>query len=356
MSKVLFAWISAFLMVAVGCAVLVDAADDSAATCPSSCHCLDPADVTVTGSVNVYYYVNNQWDAVNVAAYDLKQAVDAASNTLGYSLTYATGAAVWTDGTNPSVNYGEIAAVNNSATFTVFVYDNTNSQWIEAQTAIGWYRPFADYASTTFPDGSSAGAANIAIVPGTVTMNNGVPVIPAGAAAELAMVGLTQITQTAEYRYCFHLRDMTSSIEIPDDYEVLVYNGRAFVTDTLTATDLVGGIVVYGYGSDGYQALKNALPGQVVGQEVTFELHTNPNNTTYYTFYSWMDTVLGAGTESEFGSNYSTYTYWASYICNLTNPDTDYLQYTLGYYSKLVGNYNPMCGFTYRYEVSTYYW
>ena len=339
-------------MVAVGCAVLVDAADDSAATCPSSCHCLDPADVTVTGSVNVYYYVNNQWDAVNVAAYDLKQAVDAASNTLGYTLTYATGAAVWTDGTNPSLNYGEIATVNNSATFTVFVYDNTASEWNIAQTAIGWYRPFADYAATEFPDGSSAGAANIAIVPAAVSA------IPAGTAAELAMVGLTQITQTAEYRYCFHLRDMTGSIEIPDNYQVTVYNDRtaSFVSTTLTATALQNGLVIYGYGSDGYQALKNALPGQVVGQEVTFELHTNPNNTTYYTFYSWMDTVFGAGTISEFGENYSKYTYWASYICNLTNPNTDYLQYTLGYYSKLVGYYNPACGFTYQYEVSLYTW
>lgn len=351
MSKVLFAWISAFLMVAVGCAVLVDAADDSAATCPSSCHCLDPADVTVTGSVNVYYYVNNQWDAVNVAAYDLKQAVDAASNTLGYSLTYATGAAVWTDGTNPSVNYGEITAVNNSATFTVFVYDNTNSQWIEAQTAIGWYRPFADYASTIFPDGSSAGAANIAIVSGTVTMNNGVPVIPAGAAAELAMVGLTQITQTAEYRYCFHLQ---ANITVPAGIMVTIYDedDEAFTTVELNSTLLANGIVVYGYGSDGYQALKSALPGQVVGQEKTFELHINPNNTTYYTFYSWMDTVLGVGTVSEFGENYSKYTYWASYTCD----GNSYLSYTFGYYSKLVGRDLPACGFTYHYEVSLYTW
>ncbi|MBQ4411271.1 MAG: hypothetical protein II848_00470 [Candidatus Methanomethylophilus sp.] len=348
MSKVLFAWISAFLMVAVGCAVLVDAADDSAATCPSSCHCLDPADVTVTGSVNVYYYVNNQWDAVNVPAYDLKQAVDAASNTLGYSLTYATGANVWTDGSNPTVNYGEIATVNSSATFTIFVYDNTSSQWIEAQTAIGWYRPFADYAATEFPDGSSAGAANIAIVPAAVSA------IPAGTATELAMVGLTQITQTAEYRYCFHLQ---ANITVPIGVMVTVYDeDEGFTTVELNNTMLTNGIVIYGYGSDGYQALKNALPGQVVGQEVTFELHTNPNNTTYYTFYSWMDTVLGAGTISEFGDNYSKYTYWASYTCGHVTGGTDWLSYTFGYYSKLVGNYNPACGFTYLYEVSLYTW
>lgn len=348
MTKQVFALISAILMLAVGCAVVVDAADESTAC--NGCNCMSPEDVTVTGSVNVYYYTNNNWTSTNVAAYDLKQAVDAAASVLNYTVTYAAGASSWADGYNPALNYGEIATVNNNATFSIFVCNSTSANWTVAQDAIGWYRPFSDYASTTFPDLSSAGASNIAIVPGVSTGT-----IPAGATGT---IGLTQVTQTAEYRYCFHLQGSDGHIVIPDNYEVTVYNALSgFTTTTLTASMLANGIVIYGYGSDGYQALKNALPGQVVGQEVTFELHTNPNNTTYYTFYSWMDTVFGAGTITEYlDGGQVKYTFWSSYTCDHTPTSYDWLDYTFGYYSKLVGNYNPACGFTYNYEVSIYPW
>lgn len=336
MNKQLYALISAVLMVAVGCAVLVGATDDSSAAC-TDCNCVDPANVTVTGSVNVYYYSENGWDNRTVAAYDLKQAVDAAASALGYDLTYTNGADSWVSGWDPSINYGQIATLDESSTFTVFVYNDAQG-WIVAQDAIGWYRPFSDYASVTFPNGSSAGAANIALVPAAVTA------IPAGTTG---MIGLTQVTETAEYRYCFHLQ--ANSVVVPAGVTVVVYDedDEEYVEKTLTTNMLRVGIVIYGYGSDGYQALKNALPGQVNGQNKTFI-----DQGGYYTFYSWMDSVLGAGTVSEFGEDYSRYTYWASYSCD----GADYLSFTLGYYSLLKGGYNPACGFTYHYEVSTYYW
>lgn len=337
MNKQLYALISAVLMVAVGCAVLVGATDDSSAAC-TDCNCVDPANVTVTGSVNVYYYSENGWDNRAVAAYDLKQAVDAAASALGYDLTYTNGADSWVSGWDPSINYGQIATLDESSTFTVFVYNDAQG-WIVAQDAIGWYRPFSDYASVTFPNGSSAGAANIALVPAAVTA------IPAGTTE---MIGLTQVTETAEYRYGFHIQGSYNNIQIPSGYRVTIYNSSSglFQKTILTPSKLSEGLTIYGYGSDAYLALKNALPGQVFGQDVTFIDHDG-----YYTYYSWMDRVLGAGTLSEFGSNYSTYIYWASYTC-----DGDYLSFTLGYYSKLIGSPNGACGFQYHYEVSTYTW
>lgn len=85
-----------------------------------------------------------------------------------FPITFATGATDWQKTeqgiSNPNENYGTIATVNGSEAFTVFVYTST---WEIANPAIGWYRPYADYASAvTFSetDGRSAGSSNIAIV------------------------------------------------------------------------------------------------------------------------------------------------------------------------------------------------
>ena len=105
-------------------------------------------------------------------------------------------------------------------------------------------------------------------------------------------------------------------------------------------------------------ALKDAVGSALAGQLLGWQTNINPNTgATYYTYYSWMSTLFGAGTVSEFGydedleQNYSKYTYWASYT-----GTGGYLLYNFGWYSQLPGAYNGGSEFKLTYEVSIYYY
>ena len=320
----------------------------------------DDVDATTTeGGVKVQYYDGNSWSSRTVVAYNLYKAVIAANTgedneRLNYTLTFATGATDWQKTeqgiSNPNENYGTIATVNGSGAFTVFVYTST---WEIANPAIGWYRPYADYASAVkFSDSDhrSAGSSNIAIVVGTVST------IPAGSEATIP---LTPIAQNATYMYTFVLKDLVGSVAPTTwpsvsffDFEESEWRTKVLSSANLRSTN---GIKVRGYGSDAYLALKNALgSSNVIGQETVTKVNSNSDGSTYLTYYSWMDKVLGSGTISnsdtnDDGSVTTTYKYWASYTSTGA-----YLQYTLGYYSGIAGASNQGVDFRFYYEQSVW--
>ena len=329
------AMIVAMMMVAVAVACVLPATGDSDAT----------TDEVTTGTIKVYYYSDSAWSTKTVEAFDMYQAITTANtgtDALGYTLTFADGATSWkkTSGTEPytyeepNENYGKITAVNGSSTFSVFVY--SGGSWTVANPALGWYRPFTDYAAlVTFPNeqwqsGATAGSSNIAIVPGSISM-------PAGATG---MLGLTNVGTGTKATYVFELKDSTGTVS-PTTWPVVTYyndDDEDWNSGTLTSSMLSDGVKISGYGSDAFLALKNALgDANATGQEIQSVLNVNPDETTYYTYYSWLDKVLNKGTESEFGTNYSIYRYWNSGNC----PNCD-MKFTLGYYSKLIGAPNSL--------------
>jgi len=162
----IFSIIVAIVMATVGCVTVFGESDNADAI------------TTSTGTVKVFYYDGAGYDSAVVPAYDAYQAIKAFdathdSITIGDAVDnerihYLSNQ--WGDYTEINGNYGVLATVNGSSAFSIFVYQD--NAWVKAQDAIGWYRPFADYAENCFfvNDAgariASAGAANIAIVMG----------------------------------------------------------------------------------------------------------------------------------------------------------------------------------------------
>ncbi len=295
-------------MATVGCVTVFDESDNADAV------------TTSTGSVKVFFYDGFNYDSAVVPAYDAYQAVkafdathdsitigDAVDNERTHYLSNQ-----WGDYTEINGNYGALATVNGSSAFTIFVYQD--NAWVPAQDAIGWYRPFADYAENCFfvDDAgehiASAGAANIAIVIGNYAEIPGNPG---------ATIGLTEVTQTADFRYTFHIFDSTATI-----------------TDH---PELVDGVDIVGYGSDANLALLQALGDLASSQDEIVKTNVSGVGNTYYSYYSWSEAIYGVGTQYGMiidGVEY-TYVYWES-----RDSEWNYLDFNLGHYSALNGALN----------------
>lgn len=324
--------IAAMVMVA-GVFVIANS-DDSEAT-------------TLTPTVNVYYY-NNGWVCSPQTAYDLYQAVYQAS---GSAFTITTSHGSWVSGYNPDKDYGMISEVNSSSSFFLFAYDNASQQWKNVTTSsIGWIRPFADYgAIVNVPNAPISASANIAIVTGAEDVDT-----------ITGMIGLCDVRGYDNTLYKFTLSDVTvPGIQFSNALVKTMVNG-VWTNVFISATDIQGNNTfdVYGYGSDAYLALIDAVGANLVSDNMAnnkidaWVEHTAPDNSKYYTYYSWMISLFGVGTVSEFGDDYSTYWYWMS-----SAPNNPYLSFNFGYYSQLTGAYNNVgSDFYYTYYTETYTW
>mgnify|MGYP006903489807 CR=1 FL=1 len=324
----------AVMMVAVVAFSVVQISDDYDASVAES----------TTGQVKVYYYDGN-WSSNTVNAFDLYQAISIAtsgSDKLNCIVSFADGADSWkkTSGTapytyeEPNENYGKIATVNGSTSFSIFVY--VDGSWSVANSALGWYRPFSDYeivfpdvTTTPWSEGTdSAICANVAIVSSVVSS------IPDGANG---MIQPTDVdTNNSAFSYSFFIKDSTGTVSVPSDVSVTyLKEDGTWGTKNLDNSAISNGITIRGYGSDAYSALKDALYGEVSGQDTTFILNLSQYGSEYYTYYSWIDEILGYGTETLTNSDGSTtYRYWASYT-----SDNVYLNFNFGYYTGLSSLY-----------------
>lgn len=338
-------------------------------SCTSVVSLLDvDADTDEVANVNVYYYTDaGSCSCVSVYAYDLYQALVAAQSELeftfelysedatdyqGYAVTYEGGSwNAWHDATaagypeeysywdiNPY--YGTLTKINGSDVLNYSIYVGIDSEWVTAEPALGWYRPFQDYADVfEFENGASAGSANILIAP------DGVDVPYPENAMEL-----TSISKTGtDYRYTFFIQDDSNSITIDGSIPVIYDISGTNMSGFITTSNLQEGVTIVGYGSDAYLALNDALSGYIEGQSVREDNSQDPP-----TYYSWLETIFDVGTVSDFSQNeegywVSTYIYWASYTSGGT-----YLDYTLGYYSGLPGAANSGTDFRLVYEKSEY--
>ena len=324
-------------MVMVAGVFVITNSDDSEAT-------------TLTPTVNVYYYSNNQWNVSNETAYDLYQALENAQYTLGYSIdsNYSS----WVSGYNPDMNYGKIATVNDSTSFTIYAYDGV-SQWIDiTSSSTGWIRPFADYgAIVNVPNSNISASANVAIVTGNESVS-----------AITGMIALGDVHGHTNTLYKFTLHDNVGTLTFSNVPVKTMVNG-IWTTVFISASDIQGTnyFDVYGYGSDAYLALIDAVGASLVSDNMNnnkidawVEHQVFDENQvyqySYYTYYSWVVSLFGVGTTSNFTPTSSTYWYWMS-----SAPNNSYLSYNFGYYSQLTGAYNNAgYAFNYTYYTETY--
>lgn len=328
---------------------------------PLSFASVSDADTSDSGNINVYYYTNsNNYSTVTVDAYDAYQALKEAQTGLGYTITaevttgtdYYGNTITYNDDlwyvdfityTDINAGYGTLATINGQSASNYDIYISTGTTWALAEDALGWYRPYSDYASSVIFDVDAeddvyAGASNIAIVPSGVT-----PVVPIG---DDALMPLTQVTRTSEYRYSFYIQDDTQTVTVPAGTDVVMdYYGIDLVTEFNTDA-LRQGMSIVGYGSDAYQALVDALGDNLIGQMMVTD-----DSQGYTTYYSWMGSIFDAETEYNYDADtgLTEYIYWSSYT-----GGGDYLMYTLGYYSGLDGAPNAGNSFRIIYESMTY--
>lgn len=332
----------AFMMLAVGFLAMVQITDGSNAT-PSGSY---------TQNVNVYYYEESgsEWGSYTIQAFNLYAALDGAKGHFGYTISTAEGNGSWVSGYNPNENYGVITQVNGSTTFNIYAFDG--STWIDVTgKPIGWIRPFADYGATVvIPGVSFSASANVAIV------------LADQSSEDLPTTGVQTMPSVSGYTntlYQFNLYDKTSTLTFSNmPVKTLDSSGEPAVTHiNNTAIQGTNQLKVYGYGSDAYLALIDALGTSLLSDNlvpggggkiyawVNHDVYNSDNvyQYSYKTYYSWMDKVFGYGTVQT-GTGYN---YWASYNGDTYTdpmPDTSYLNFSFGYYSQLEGAYNGTNG------------
>ncbi|MCQ2070056.1 MAG: hypothetical protein MJZ68_02885, partial [archaeon] len=205
------------------------------------------------------------------------------------------------DDLNPE--YGKVTAIGNvvnsdSAVWNVAYYKG--NEWNVATCTLGYISPFAD---------AFCASANVALYYGDVTLS---------VIADHASNSASLITPLgADYLYSFNIKISTNDMPIiAQNTMVQVLDNHKLQYIDLTADMLRSGVTIYGYGSNAYAALKNAVgAANITGEE------------SYATYYGWINTLFGLGTVS--GSNYI---YWNQYIA----PNT-YSSFSMGYYSTITG-------------------
>lgn len=331
---------------------------------------MDGADsdaVSTSGTISVSYMGQDAsvFTTETTTAYDMYQAVVALDESLGFTANVSEANQSWVSGYNPNIDYGTIDTITDDGVTTdissyhIYAYCTKTTSggvettgWYDALDALGWMHPYEDYSAyfTVGSDKYSLAVANIAISYGAASANQ---------LSAITVKDLVPVSRyDSAYQYSFNISG--TGLNAIAGADVTVYDDDdGFITSTLTTAVQDGVNVlaeqrIYGWGSNAYEALKDALGSDnVVGQEEYAIQHTNSDGSTYYTFYSWMDTILGSGTESSFTETTSTYKYWASYT-DSSYSATSYCSYTFGYYSGESGAPNACTDFGLRYETSTY--
>lgn len=332
----LCAVLAAFMMVAVAGVVVVQFTDDS-----------DAALGTYDQKINVYYWDGSQWQASTQGSYNLYQAINAAAGDSGLTPVTATGNSSWVSGYDPNRSYGEITSfvkIENDEPVVITDYAIkvwSGSAWVDyTDVPLGWIRPHADYGATvTVPGAAFSASANVAIV------------LNGQDATTLPTTGLQPLQTVAGNNntlYTFTIHDDANELTFTDYKTVQVFDpvSATMSTTSFTATGIQGNnsVVAAGYGTDVYLALIDALGTNLVSDNIDASTgkilawvehqvfnEQNVYQYSYYTYYSWMVSAFGAGTD--YDEDTGEYIYWGSY-------SGTYLQFSFGYYSQLSGAYN----------------
>ncbi len=273
------------------------------------------------GNVNISVYNGTSWTVYSGTGYNAYQAFIAAygSNVVSdgdyvkqYTNTYGA-----YDDINP--DYGKITSVNNVANsstseWKVLYY---NGSWNVASCTLGFISPYTD---------AYCASANVALYYASVTTDVTSDEDMISAATNGASISANLIDPSgSDYRYSFTIKVSASDVTpiIASGTQVWVMGDFDYEQVVLTQSMLSAGVTVYGYGSNAYAALKNAVgSSNINGVE------------DIATSYGWLNTLFGLE------SNYTTagYVYWNQTISG------NYSSFNMGYYSTITGV--PADGYT----------
>ncbi len=340
------------------------------------------SDVDATGTpagnfqVSFMGHGDSSFASKTVSAYDGYQAVTAADADLGFTANASAANALWYvvyyEGTayeyrDCNIDYGTLSSIDEAdadgtstnypiSDYHIYAYgaktttDGISTEWFEIIPAIGWMHPYSDY-SAYYTDPNSNGAVTYSLAVSNIAISHGI------ATPEqlngIATIGNTPVSKyNGAYQYSFKISG--TGLKSFSDVSVTMKDEEGFYDDVIEGGTSIAETTIYGWGSNAYEALKDALGiSNVNGQSEYAKVHENSDGSMYYTYYSWIQDILGSGTESSSTGTSTTYKYWASYTSPSCTSDS-YCLYTFGYYSGITGAPNSVSDFGLRYEVSTY--
>ena len=284
-----------------------------------------PASATATGlgEFNIYFQIDGSYSDATSAPTDFigEWAGYYAQATDGYlalidvltdlnllsNMTVDGSFYLTTPYTTNNTDYGTITklfGLENSTESSWNVYVYKNGSWSEGIDAIGLYQPFSDYVE-------EYRVSNIALYYGATgsleSMDfDGLSIIP-----------LTQVPASASDAHA-------------SDYQVDFTFVRTVDGQTVTTTAV-------GYGSNGFEALKNAVGTDAI---------TGVIGSSDYGTYGWLTKLFGIGTVQISGQETpddwtdDVYTYWALYYDDPATAEVDwkYADFTSAFYGTLDGS------------------
>lgn len=335
----LFAIMATIMMLAVGFVSYVDDTKDSDAA------------TTLGANVDVYLVNGNSVTSTSVYAYDLYQALTAASSVSSFDLNgvgTTTANSSWKQYVvpsygdpyyNPNENYGTLTSVTVGetiySTFDVYVYQKavggSTYSWMSPLDAIGWYHPFGDYSAYyTVGSGDSAVDYSLSAAAIAIVINNG------SAPYFSARTPMGIYNDTDGCLYQFYLKGDSATGAIGKNVRLYNQYTEQYYTHALTSTDLEQGITIYGWGSNAHEALKVAVCGNLDAEEMYAKYNPIDSTTGYYTYYGWYNSILGVSTQIiDNGDGTYTYHWWETSTVNGSVVTST--QFSLAYYSGLSG-------------------
>lgn len=323
-TKILVA-VVAFMMVAAGVAI-IDATQESDANASNG-----------LATHNFFFAKpgDTSWTTFSGEGYNafiaLKEALDDEGTHYVVNSSYT---AIVDGYTTINSSYGQFSLIQNliGSTYSVFIYSTTTQSWLPGPTtALGFYQAYNDYDA-------NLRTANIIIYDGTIATAQAIGIaLPSGS----SLASIFDVTTTAAFKVTFHISIADTSARpssVPEaDWNYAVAHQGTY----------------YGYGSNCYLALQNAI-ASAYGNNSMYNTGSGQINVSSYGYLSSMMGVKEANSST---ASQSIWDYWSLYLGSAINPDgSNYSMFTAGFLTPLSGlgseyQRNELC---YQYVHSVY--
>ncbi|WP_400210984.1 hypothetical protein [Candidatus Methanarcanum hacksteinii] len=212
-------------------------------------------------------------------------------------------------------SYGQFTSIDGliGSTYSVFMYSKVTESWIPGPTtALGFYQAYSDYDA-------NLRTANIIIYDGVITTAQAIGIaLPSGN----NLASIYDVTTTNAFKVTFHISiaNVTArptSVSEADWNYAVVHQGT-----------------YYGYGSNCYLALQNAI-SSAYGNNSMYNTSNGGINVSSYGYVSSMMGVKEANTSTE---TQSIWDYWSIYIgSSIAQDGSNYSLFTGGFLTPLSG-------------------
>lgn len=324
-TKILVA-VVAFMMVAAGVAI-IDATQES--------------DANASNGLATYNFFfakpgDTSWTTFSGEGYNafiaLKATLTGTGTAFEANSNYTTTVDNYTTINSEYGLFSLISGLLSSSAYSVFMYSTTTESWVPGPTkALGFYQAYNDYDA-------NLRTANIIIYDGTIATAQAIGIaLPSGS----SLASIFDVTTTAAFKVTFHISIADTSARpssVPEaDWNYAVAHQGTY----------------YGYGSNCYLALQNAI-ASAYGNNSMYNTGSGQINVSSYGYLSSMMGVKEANSST---ASQSIWDYWSLYLGSAINPDgSNYSMFTAGFLTPLSGlgseyQRNELC---YQYVHSVY--